>query len=396
MTAPAGKEFDGWKAGGTTYARGDSYTVKGNVVFTAQWKDTAPQSFTVTFDSDGGTPPQTTKTVDSPGGTVGALPPAPTKTGYVFDNWHTEKNGAGSQFTAATPVTANITVYANWKGESFTVTFDSDGGTPAQTPKTVANSGGTVDALPTAPTKTGYTFDNWHTEKNGAGTQFTAATPVTANITVYANWKEENPLVGGVWMDPNQNTHYKFTDTPHATVSNRYVYSTKGWNGNDFNVAGYYDIKENKITLRPDNGGATEKSYEIINSLLILEKGKAGEARYTRNPETGGGFNGEPAAAPLGGIWQDNAATTSYLGFNNKGEYFSLNIQNNNKFWWDVSGTYELNGNELIFRRYTGTGTTQESADYNDISFGTGNMTFTLRKEGIAQSVFHKRTQVNL
>jgi uncharacterized repeat protein (TIGR02543 family) len=118
MTAPAGKEFDGWKAGGTTYARGDSYTVKGNVVFTAQWKDTAPQSFTVTFDSDGGTPAQTPKTVANSGGTVGALPTAPTKTGYAFDNWHTEKNGGGSRFTAATPVPADITVYANWKVEN--------------------------------------------------------------------------------------------------------------------------------------------------------------------------------------------------------------------------------------------------------------------------------------
>ena len=39
MTAPDGKEFDGWETGGTTYAVGDSYTVNSDVTFVAQWKN---------------------------------------------------------------------------------------------------------------------------------------------------------------------------------------------------------------------------------------------------------------------------------------------------------------------------------------------------------------------
>jgi hypothetical protein len=42
LIAPAGKEFDGWRAGGTNYATGDSYTVTGDVTFIAQWKTADP------------------------------------------------------------------------------------------------------------------------------------------------------------------------------------------------------------------------------------------------------------------------------------------------------------------------------------------------------------------
>jgi len=42
LTAPAGKEFDGWKGDGSTYSTGDSYTVTKDVTFTAQWKSTTP------------------------------------------------------------------------------------------------------------------------------------------------------------------------------------------------------------------------------------------------------------------------------------------------------------------------------------------------------------------
>lgn len=72
---------------------------------------------------------------------------------------------------------------------SYTVTFDKNGGGTEADPttKTVV-SGGNVGTLPTAPTRSGYTFIGWNTAANGTGTAFTAATAVTANITVYAQW----------------------------------------------------------------------------------------------------------------------------------------------------------------------------------------------------------------
>ena len=69
----------------------------------------------------------------------------------------------------------------------YTVTFDSQGGTPTSTPITGIAEGGTVGTLPDAPVLTGSTFNGWLNAITG-GTAFTATTPVTADITVYAQW----------------------------------------------------------------------------------------------------------------------------------------------------------------------------------------------------------------
>ncbi|MCX6737911.1 MAG: InlB B-repeat-containing protein [Candidatus Parcubacteria bacterium] len=71
---------------------------------------------------------------------------------------------------------------------SYTVTFNKNGGdTEANPTSTVANYNTTV-TLPAAPTKTGYTFASWNTLANGSGSAFTSSTPVVADITVYAQW----------------------------------------------------------------------------------------------------------------------------------------------------------------------------------------------------------------
>ena len=71
--------------------------------------------------------------------------------------------------------------------ENCTITFNANGGTCSTASKTVAN-GATVGELPRA-TRTGYSLVGWFTAASG-GTQVTTATKVTANVTFYAQWKE--------------------------------------------------------------------------------------------------------------------------------------------------------------------------------------------------------------
>jgi len=119
------------------------------------------------------------------------LPTTPVKESSPNNFWGWYKETAapyGTAFTAYTPVTADITVYARWEAtppEYWTVTFDTDGGntvSPIQVLKTEA-----AGDLPT-PTKSNSNFDGWYTAKNGGGTEFTKTTVPTANITVYASW----------------------------------------------------------------------------------------------------------------------------------------------------------------------------------------------------------------
>jgi uncharacterized repeat protein (TIGR02543 family) len=353
----------------------------------------APAEYTVTFDADGGTPASTTKKVSS-GKTVDALPSNPTKDGFEFDGWYTAQNGSGTSFTAVTTVTADITVYAKWKVKAgapadtqYIVTFDADGGTPASTTKTV-NSGETVGSLPSNPTKAGFEFDGWYTAQNGSGTSFTAVTTVTANISVYAKWKAANPFIGGIWLDWDTVLNYKFTE-----VNGEKIYYTAATT--TFNVAGTYEFTGTELTLRPEGGTAKILSYEITKSLLILEKGKAGAGWYTKNPETGGGFNGDPGPAPLGGIWQNTAAgeEDDGISFNNDGEYFVTDTQKNRdgKFWWSVYGTYEYNATkkELILR-HNGIGGDTDSKIYT-VEFSSANQVMKFTESDGTISTFNKR-----
>lgn len=72
---------------------------------------------------------------------------------------------------------------------AHTVTFDKNGGTSDASPTTkLAALGGNVGTLPTAPVRTGYTFNGWNTVAGGSGATFTSTTSVTQDMTVYAQW----------------------------------------------------------------------------------------------------------------------------------------------------------------------------------------------------------------
>jgi len=151
---------------------------------------------TVTFDknnTDAGSTEASprSKRVTSPATNVGTLPTPPARTGYNFTGWNTLQNGSGTPFIATTTVSSNITVYAQWQARPYTVTFNKNGGdTEANPPsKTVTYPVTTVGTLPAPPTRAeNYTFTGWNTLPNGSGTSFTAATAVSADITVYAQW----------------------------------------------------------------------------------------------------------------------------------------------------------------------------------------------------------------
>lgn len=164
---------------------GTTYTVDCSALMSSTTPP-EPQTFTVTFDSKGGSGVNSqTIAKDS----KVRKPTDPTKTGYTFGGWY--KNEACTEpwnFNTDT-VTENLTLYAKWTREStvtgYTITFDGNGGsvTPA-----AANTktDGKLESLPT-PTRDRYKFDGWFTEASG-GDKVTTATVFTRNATIYAHW----------------------------------------------------------------------------------------------------------------------------------------------------------------------------------------------------------------
>ena len=185
-----GYDFVGWfteRSGGTQVTATTKMTQTADHTLFAHWKRSAVM-VTVTFspNSTGATTAEPTRKVAS-GAKLGTLPTA-SQTGYDFVGWFTEKSG-GTQITANTVVTKDVTYYAHWRAKTFTVSFNPTNGSVNPKSKTVQYNK-TYGDLPTA-TQTGYSFLGWFTERSG-GTQVTATTKMTrtADHTLFAHWKK--------------------------------------------------------------------------------------------------------------------------------------------------------------------------------------------------------------
>ena len=181
----AGYTFSGWNtvAGGTgtSYANSASYAFAADVTLYAQW--TALPNKTVTFSSNGGTGSMTAQSTNV---ATNLTANSFTRSGYTFSGWNTVAAGGGTAYadSASYAFTANVTLYAQWTANSYTVSFNPNGGSAVSSQSVIYN--GTATA-PTAPTKTGSTFAGWYSD-SGLTTAFNFATLITANTTLYAQW----------------------------------------------------------------------------------------------------------------------------------------------------------------------------------------------------------------
>jgi uncharacterized repeat protein (TIGR02543 family) len=169
----------GVSAGSVTIAA-YSY-INNNVYDTETVTVTAPVTYTVSFEENGGS-----TVADQSGileGTTATSPTPPTLTGYVFDGWYTDDTTFLNQYNFATAVTYDLTLYAKWL-ELFTVTYESNGGSAVDS-EDVAD--GLVATQPTNPTKTDYSFDGWYSDA-GLTTPYVFSTPISGDITLYAKW----------------------------------------------------------------------------------------------------------------------------------------------------------------------------------------------------------------
>ncbi len=123
------------------------------------------------------------------------------RTGYHVDSnsvYCTKADGTGKCFNQTTAYPASdfcdasngdctITLYTNWKINSYTITYNGNGNTEGSTATTTCNHNADCTLRSNGFTKTGNTFAGWYTAASG-GTKYGASTKLTGNITVYAHW----------------------------------------------------------------------------------------------------------------------------------------------------------------------------------------------------------------
>lgn len=224
LTRPDGDtgSFFIWKGSdGNLYVPGDSVPA-GVTTLTAQF---AVPSYTVTLNTNGGT----INSGNVTGYTYGqgaTLPTADdiTRAGHTFEGWYEDENFSGSPVTEISATdTGKKEFYAKWTLNTYTVTFDSQGGSKVDS-QTVSH-GGTVTE-PTAPTYEGYTFGGWYTEA-GCTTEYDFTTAVTESLTLYAKWKDVTCPTGEITVDKSKwNTFFNnitfglfFKDTQKVTIT---------------------------------------------------------------------------------------------------------------------------------------------------------------------------------
>ena len=170
---------------------------KKNATIYARW---TIKTYTVTLDANGGTVEPSKLTTGDGWKLTGALP-VPTRDGHTFAGWFTADGG---EVTADTVFNGNITIYAHWTVNQYTITFDTAGGTEIAP---ITQDYGTAVTAPADPTRAGYTFAGWDRE--------IPSTMPAEDITITATWTKKSsgssatypPVVedadnGGVTVSP--------------------------------------------------------------------------------------------------------------------------------------------------------------------------------------------------
>ena len=233
------------------------------------------------------TVPYNTAAADKSGWAAGDTGKIP---GYRFDGWYTAPNG-GNKYDFNTPLTNNMTVYAHWIGNGYTVRFTGNGATGGNTPDQAFQYNIGQNLHRNGFTRDGYTFTGWKRADNqqayGDGQWVTnLTTQPNGIVTMVAQWSANeahirynpNPPAGktaGGNGTPNWDGHTG--DTP--------AIGGNGWTIDGYTFAGW--------TTSPDGSGtkyAPGASWTANGTLTLYAQWTPGEAglTYDGNGATGG------------------------------------------------------------------------------------------------------------
>lgn len=233
------------------------------------------------------TVPYNTAASDTSGWTTGDTGKIP---GYRFDGWYTAPNG-GNKYDFNTPLTNNVTVYAHWIGNGYTVRFTGNGATGGNTPDQAFQYNIGQNLHRNGFTRDGYTFTGWKRADNqqayGDGQWVNNLTTQPDGIvTMVAQWSANeahirynpNPPAGkttGGQGTPNWDGHTG--DTP--------TIGQNGWTIDGYTFAGW--------TTSPDGGGARYAPgarWTANGTLTLYAQWTPGQASltYDGNGATGG------------------------------------------------------------------------------------------------------------
>ena len=306
------------------------------------------------------TVPYNTAAPDTSGwqtGDTGKIP------GYRFDGWYTAPNG-GNKYDFNTPLTNNVTVYAHWVGNGYTVRFAGNGATGGGTPDQAFEYNVGQNLRRNGFVRDGYTFTGWKRADNqqayGDGQWVTnLTTQPNGIVTMVAQWSANeahirynpNPPAGkttGGQGTPNWDGHTG--DTP--------TIGQNGWTIDGYTFAGW--------ATSPDGGGARYAPgarWTANGTLTLYAQWTPGQASltYDGNGATGGKTD------PQNGV-TDQRVNVRQNGFTRDGYVFTgWNTQPDGRGQaWAPNAVWTLHGTGVLYALWRGN---QQRLNYH----GNGN-----------------------
>jgi len=345
--------------------------------------------YEVTLDANGGE--ESTYKYVTYGNTYGTLP-EPTNVGTTFGGWYTDKTFT-TQVTSSTTVTltSDHTLYAKWTPNTYTLTFNANGGSVSTTTKSVTY-GTTYNDLPT-PTRNGYTFKGWYADLTGSddyvnyGTSYKYTDKLSVHISAYMeNWSQYDIALsctehGGWNIEPDDDdiifyiydydNGYKniYSDTKLSDLAS-------GWH--DFDIVfdgnyayGYLDGTLIGTSAKFNSG---KIGYHDYNSIFVGAEAYSGQT----SPDSSHNFNGY-----IGNIIFNNNDTlvsgTTYNTISAPAQDLTLKAR------WEAN-PLTFNDKTLSTGTY---GTAYTSTAFDAATNGTGSYTYTIKSGAPANATIN-------
>jgi len=303
ITAPAAPTKTGYTFTGWLPALPATMPVDGLNV-TAQWQI---NQYTITFDTDGGSD---VAAITQDYDTDVTRPANPTKIGYTFGGW-VDENGAAVNVPSTMPA-RNVTLKAKWNINTYTITFNTDGGS-AVAP--ITQQYGTAVTAPAAPTKVGYTFAGWDVE--------VPTTMPAGNLVITAKWTVNQYTItfdtdGGSEVDAIIQNYGTDVTAPAAPTKTGYTFD--GWDAEipttmpagDMTIKAKWKINQYTIVFYTAGGSAVKSITAEFGAPITAP------ADPTKEGHTFTGWNQEiPATMPATNMnivasWSINSYTITF------------------------------------------------------------------------------------